>query len=353
MLRQSDFSLFFVIDPPALLLDSVILVSTARYHLPDVELVAYCPDAKREFVPAFLKELYSSLNVDLRFLPPASFSPHYKQGNKILAACQSRKPAQSIFLDTDIAIGRNFDLNDMAKPGHVGVVPEGIFTWGKPQSLWSRVYAMFDMDVPDERVTLSRSNLQSIPYFNAGVVSFPSNSSFAEMWMETANAIDGNDEIRHRRPWLDQIALPLAITRSGMSAHVMEPGFNLSLSRNLDKPHLAARDVLKMNATDGRVIHYHDPVYIEGTRYAADIDKAISTFTKYPGAAALTQQTRDRRAEAARVWRVFDSLKKKKRTEEEDVLFREARQRKSEIKASRINTVAGLSRYPATILPSG
>ncbi len=65
MLRQSDFSLFFVIDPPALLLDSVILVSTARYHLPDVELVAYCPDAKREFVPEFLKELYSSLNVDL------------------------------------------------------------------------------------------------------------------------------------------------------------------------------------------------------------------------------------------------------------------------------------------------
>lgn len=352
---QKNVSFFFVIDPPALLVDSVILVCTLRAHFETVEVIAYCPEGKRDLVPQHITEFFSHMNVDLRFMPSADpelhFKPHYKQGNKIIAACQPRSSMHSVFLDTDIAIAKPFDVNLIAQPGCVGVVPEGRFTWGKNPLAWEAVYAKFGIAVPEERVTLSRSRLTAIPYFNAGVISFPTDSRFAELWMDTARAVDADASIAGRRPWLDQIALPVAIARAGLAIDVLDIIFNLSLSRKLEDPEKDVRETEGMDRADGHILHFHQPKFISGTRYVSDVDAALRRFTSYRGLDDLTAASRTRESEVQRVWSQFETLKKKERTAEEEIIFRQVRAEKHAMKAALVEASRFLESQPASILP--
>ena len=351
MLNDHDVSFFHVIDPPALLLDSIILSCTLRMHFPEAEVIAYCPETKRDLVPPYVAEFYRHTGVDLRFMPAGEFQPYYKQGNKIVAACQPRSSTHSIFLDTDIAIARSFDINLLAKAGQVGVVPEGKFTWGKDQSWWDRVYEKFDMPIPQERVRLSRVPLPSIPYFNAGMISFPTDSTFAAEWMAVALALDAYDDIPHRRPWQDQIALPLAIQRSGLTADVLDPIFNLSLTRNLNKPQEVEQEIRRADRQDGHILHFHQPHYLNGTRYAADVDAALRRFTRWDSVDAMMERPRARSARAGHVFHQFHTLKNnKQRTAEENELFNKYRTEKDAINIARHNMDIWLKDQPTSIL---
>ncbi|MDB6453374.1 hypothetical protein [Falsirhodobacter sp. 20TX0035] len=351
MLTERDVSFFHVIDPPALLLDSIILTCTLRQHLPGAEVIAYCPETKRDLVPGYIRDFYQHMDVDLRFMPAGEFQPYYKQGNKIVAACQPRSAKHSVFLDTDIAIGRPFDINLLAKAGHVGVVPEGKFTWGKDQTWWNRVYEKFDMPLPEERIRLSRVALPSLPYFNAGMVSFPTDSSFAAEWMAVALALDAYEDIPQRRPWQDQIALPLAIQRSGLAADVLGPIFNLSLTRNLNKPQEVEQEIRRVDRADGIILHFHQPHYLNDTRYAGDVDAALRRFTSWDSVDAMMEGPRERSARAGHVFHQFHTLKNnKQRTPEENELFNKYRTEKDAINVARHNMDIWLKSQPDSIL---
>jgi hypothetical protein len=95
-------------------------------------------------------------------------------------------------------------------------------TWGGGDDRWDRAYAHFGLPYPTERVRLLRGRKkQFVPYFNAGFVAFPDRPEaegqprFADRWVETALDLDHNCRIGGKRPWLDQISLPLTLARFG------------------------------------------------------------------------------------------------------------------------------------------
>jgi hypothetical protein len=61
-----------------------------------------------------------------------------------------------------------------------------------------------------------------LPYYSAGFVLFPEThrtpkgQSFPEVWYDTACGIDAIPDLPGKRPYLDQLSLPVAIARAGL-----------------------------------------------------------------------------------------------------------------------------------------
>jgi len=81
------------------------------------------------------------------------------------------------------------------------------------------------MELPEERFMLMKQKRGKarIPYFSSGLFSFPEHhrtadgKSFPQVWMDLAQTIDRDEAIPKKRPYLDQISLPLAIQKSGLA----------------------------------------------------------------------------------------------------------------------------------------
>jgi hypothetical protein len=66
-----------------------------------------------------------------------------------------------------------------------------------------------------------------VPYYSSGFFTFPEGHrtadgrSFPEVWMEVAQAVDAVPDLPHRRPYLDQMTLPLAIRKAGLRPNLL------------------------------------------------------------------------------------------------------------------------------------
>nr|WP_319251261.1 hypothetical protein [uncultured Celeribacter sp.] len=235
------------------------------HSVEDVAIKVYCPEEKLEdFSPEFVESM-AFFNAEIVGLPAMEkdFSTPYPHGNKLraLAACGSKEAGA--FFDTDTIV-----VDDIlaALEGKTPVaVPEGVPTWGRDASDWEPVYAHFGLPLPDERVKLCRGNqIETLPYFNAGFVGWPEGSKLPDLWLETAFEIDHHLDIPNKRPWLDQIALPLAMARSGEGFEVLPERYNFSLYRRkmpLDAP--------------TALIHYHLPRHFRGELRSLEVYKRI------------------------------------------------------------------------------
>ncbi len=232
-------SIFFIIDGPRLEAQAALLAASLIHHNgPRHLLIGYVPDRHRMALNPAFKDLMARCNVDLRRLPgsPSAWAKPYPHGNKILAACDRRDTAHSLFLDTDMICAAPLDLSDRLDAMSILVAPEGKPSWGHDLSRWQRVYQHFDLDLPDERVTLARGRRrQSLPYFNAGMIAFPEGplaqgQSFGELWLDTALVIDHVVPVAQKRPWLDQISLPVTLKRFGLGYRLAEEALNFSIS---------------------------------------------------------------------------------------------------------------------------
>ncbi|MBU3031278.1 hypothetical protein [Paracoccus marinaquae] len=309
-LQLADLTIIYVLDPPALTRDSIILLSSIRQVLGDVKVVAYTPRDKAEFLLPYVTEFYRQMDAEIRLMDPTDrFAPPYKQGNKILACLQPRETGYTLFLDTDTAVVAAFDRADLVAPGTVSVVPEGVQGWGGNPGSWEYVYAKFGLPFPEERVRLTRSAKTVPPYFNAGMIAFPTGSDFAGCWFRIAAELDADPEVRNKRPWLDQIALPLAIRQAGLQMQVMANGWNLSISHPGQHRHLE-RFFAHVDAIDARIVHYHQPKFFRGTRYQQIVDGALAGHTRFGSLADLTAEGDARHARREEVWQRFGELKK-------------------------------------------
>jgi hypothetical protein len=101
-------------------------------------------------------------------------------------------------------------------------------SWAK-QSIWPAIYDIFGMTVPQDRIRLMKQQKGKgrVPYFSSGLFSFPEQhrtadgKSFPEVWMDTAQTLDARPEVPNKRPYLDQISLPIAIQRAGLGWNLL------------------------------------------------------------------------------------------------------------------------------------
>ncbi|MEP5759930.1 MAG: hypothetical protein ABJ327_11620 [Litoreibacter sp.] len=113
------------------------------------------------------------------------------------------------------------------------------------------------MEKPQERIWLSRQRRRKLmPYFNAGLVVFPegeiapTNETFAQVWYRLACQIDSID-IENKRPYLDQMSLPLAIRAAGLNWNILPEEQHYILGGSLrGKPLPTDKDI--------KMIHYRN-----------------------------------------------------------------------------------------------
>ena len=218
-------TLFFIVEPPRYERMACYLAATIRQHMPKkVKLVGYCPAHRMAELDPDVVECLRRMGCEVRpFQAEGRFDPPYPHGNKLLACLEPRDTDFSGFMDSDIVMLRDNTIETLVAPGSVSAAVATSMYWA-PQSIWNKIYAACGMEVPEERVMLMRDKRKPmIPYFNSGFVLFPNGpvndagQSFAEIWMETATVIDRIEGLEHKRPYLDQMSLPVAIRRAGLA----------------------------------------------------------------------------------------------------------------------------------------
>jgi LPS sulfotransferase NodH len=63
-------------------------------------------------------------------------------------------------------------------------------------------------------------------YFNAGFIAVQSEIGFGNTWLDCCRLIDADIEILNKRPWLDQIALSVAVQKLGLSYDCLDESYN-------------------------------------------------------------------------------------------------------------------------------
>ena len=257
-MTNTSLSIIFIVDGERLEAQSLLLVSSLfRQHRanPGVSLIAYMPAASFGQLSPATRAMYDSCGVSVRALrdPAGLWKKDYPHGNKLLALAEPRGSDASLFLDTDmVCLGRLDDL-DYTRTGTVFAVPEGVPTWGQENDRWERAYAFFDLPLPEDRVQLMRRGKVSYyPYFNAGFIGVSEEplrdgKRFGQLWLETASLFDWKCAVAKKRPWLDQITLPLTIKRFGLRYEALPEEYNYSISNRAD---LSGLDEM-------RLLHYH------------------------------------------------------------------------------------------------
>lgn len=223
-------TVFFIVEPPRFDLMACHLAASLREQFGDtVALVGYCPDTKIDTLSPDVIEVLRRMGCEvLPFKVEGRFDPVYPHGNKLLATLEPRDTEFSAFFDSDILCLRPNVVENIIKEGHVSLTPAASMAWGNAQT-WDLIYAACGMEVPEERIRLMRQSGKRgrIPYFSSGLFTFPEQhrnaegKRFPEVWMDIAQTLDANPEVPSRRPYLDQISLPLAIQKADLNWNLL------------------------------------------------------------------------------------------------------------------------------------
>lgn len=203
----------------------VLLASIRKHFSEPIKVVGYCPEHKMHQLHPSVLKAHEMLGGEIRPMKvEGMWDTPYPHGNKILAALQPRDTEFSAFLDSDIMFLRPNDPGNLIRPGHVSCSAAAWMGW-TDQSVWDRIYKVFDMPIPEERIKLMRNRGKVIPYFSSGLVTFPESEGpggrFADVWYDTARILDRQTDIPKLRPYLDQLTLPVAIRRSGLNWNIL------------------------------------------------------------------------------------------------------------------------------------
>lgn len=223
----SDLTFIYIVEPPDYQIMACSLLASIRSFFPkSVRAIGYCPEHRmKELHPAVFKA-HELMDAEIRPMKvEGMWDTPYPHGNKILAALQPRDSKYTAFIDSDVLFLRPNSIENLIKAGHVSCSVAASMRW-TGQEIWEKIYAVFDMPVPQERIRLMRQNrTPSVPYFSSGLVVFPEKPNsvgrFPDIWYETAQRLDRAEHIDHRRPYLDQMTLPIAIQRAGLHWNIL------------------------------------------------------------------------------------------------------------------------------------
>ena len=239
-------TVFFIVEPPDYQVMACYLAASLREQFGDsVALVGYCPAHKLDLVHDQVKVVLGKMGCEVRpFQVEGRFDPPYPHGNKILATMEPRDTEFSCFMDSDILCLRPNDVANIVAEGKVSLTPAAWMGWGD-QDMWGVIYDSVGIPLPEERIQLMKQKKGDgkVPYFSSGLFSFPEQyrtaegKSFPQVWYEVAQMVDANPDIPQKRPYLDQMTLPLAIQKAGLDWNILPDGQHFILGgRSRGKP---------------------------------------------------------------------------------------------------------------------
>ena len=257
-MTDARLSIFFIVEPPKYQNMACFLAASIRCQFAEkINLIGYCPAGAMADMDDKALAIFRQLDVDIRPIETSGrFDPPYPHGNKMLAALEPRETPYSAFMDSDMIFIAPNTSDAMLKPSHVSVAPATSMYWSG-QKIWEDIYAACGMEKPDDRIWLSRQQRRKLmPYFNAGLIVFPEGpvaeggETFAQVWNRLAQVIDKVDLVK-KRPYLDQMSLPLAIRAAGLDWNILPEEQHYILGGSLrGEPLPPGKDI--------RMIHYRN-----------------------------------------------------------------------------------------------
>ena len=250
----------FVCEPGRLEAQAVLLAASLRRHHPSLTLVAGVPRA----LSALTERALDSLRVE-RVPITNPVADDYPIGNKIAALGAGDTSGLRVFLDSDMLCLRALDF-DLLRSHPLAAKPADMATFGS-DALWQCLYERFGLSPPSQRVVASIGGQMMYPYFNAGMVATTRASALSPLWAETCRAVDVMHDVNPRRPWLDQIALPLAAARLGLATRSVGDNWNYPAH-------------IKPLRGEPGLVHYHQAAVV--AREPALAEKVAGLLLRYP-----------------------------------------------------------------------
>ena len=229
MTSQPEYSFVFVCQAGDLEVKAMLLAASLHRHVScPYEMVIAVPQPESRCGRPAASTLRMLEGLGARAEPVWNkVDQEYPIANKISAMAIATRGRRRIFLDTDIMCTLPFN-GDVRLEVPFGAVPADRLTWGAGAGEWDRVYALFGLETPAQRVRTARTRQETPPYYQAGFILAESSvaDALAQTWLECAQLIDRSPDVPNKRPWLDQIALPVAVTRLGLPHHFLGETFN-------------------------------------------------------------------------------------------------------------------------------
>jgi len=248
--KPSSTCFVFVCQQGELEIKSMLLAaSLKRYLRGKFECVAAIPqaDSRWGIISEETRALMQTLGV--RLVPITNpIHEDYPIGHKVACLDIDTFADRIVFLDSDILCLSEFWFESQSP---FSAKPADLPTFTQNVAVWQQVYDLCHLPLPDQRIISSVSGELMLPYFNSGVIAVQNGLGFAKVWAECCQTIDIETSITNKRPWLDQIALPIAVAKLNLAYDCLDERFNypahlkpLPKSPNSQKPFLC---------------HYHSP----------------------------------------------------------------------------------------------
>jgi hypothetical protein len=195
---------------------ALLLAASLRHHAGfDHELIAAVPGPAAEWGSLARETLDAFDELRVRSEPIQNpFGQAYPIGNKFACLALPARSERLVFLDSDMVM---LDALPDSRPFRAPIEAVPTSRSHCPEALWEKLYRAQGLEPPSSRLRTTGSRESTPPYFNSGVVSISRDTGFAETWLQCAQRIDCDPGVPHRvkRPWLDQVALPIAAALLG------------------------------------------------------------------------------------------------------------------------------------------
>jgi hypothetical protein len=247
---RMSYCFVFICQQGELEVKSLLLAASLRRHLRcDHELVAAIPHPESTWGAPAPDTLALLQRLGVRTVPIENpIDPGYPIGNKLACLGVETTADKMVFLDSDMLCLRDFAGGSRFERSPVNVKPADLATFGADLQRWQSAYAAHGLTVPDSRVLSTVSGETMPPYFNAGFIAAHRDSGLAAEWIAAARAIEADPAVPDKRPWLDQVALPVAMAKRGLVPDCLDERFNFPA-------HLKPLDAAALPW----FCHYHSP----------------------------------------------------------------------------------------------
>lgn len=223
-----NYCFVFVCQAGELEVKSLLLAASLRRHLRcDYELVAAIPRPEAIWGTPSAATLALLHRLEARTAAIENpIDAGYPIGNKLACLGIETAAGKVVFLDSDMLCLREFEGGRRFERSQVNVKPADLATFGSDPARWRAAYGACGLEVPAQRVCATVSGETMPPYFNAGFVAALRASSLAAEWIACARILEGDPSVPDKRPWLDQIALPVALARLGLAPDYLDERYN-------------------------------------------------------------------------------------------------------------------------------
>lgn len=281
MALKLRYCFVFVCQQGELELKSLLLAASLKHHLRcDFELVAALPtpDAVWGRPSAATLDLLAELGV--RLVPIENpIGVDYPIGNKLACLSIETSADKIVFLDSDILCLREF-RHEARFDRPFNAKPADYATFTADPVQWQRCYAAMGLSLPPDRMTATVSGQLMPPYFNAGVIAVHRTAGLGEAWIQAARAIDTDEGVINKRPWLDQIALPVALAKLALSTDCLDERFNYPAH------------VKPLNSAElPYFCHYHSPAVLRREPLANAL--VVELAGRYPALGDMMRENED------------------------------------------------------------